>query len=187
MACYPLLRAVTEICLMDPGKPSEAFLQLRPGATCMAQKGMAMNKYGDLLYSDPPPVPSGYRVMTSAERAKIFAPFDALRGFDLALDSKTCLYEEQRYLAEDAREIIEERIQRLHEMTSKPRLLSSARPRVQVEYYVPCHDTQRIDWEWVGTYETITDTVRKVDPITRMLCLTSHLIAFDNIYSIFIL
>lgn len=47
-----------------------------------------MNKYGDLLYADPPPVPPGYRVLTPAERAKIFKPFDALRGFDLALSDK---------------------------------------------------------------------------------------------------
>lgn len=72
-------------------------------------------------------------------------------------------------------------------MTNQPCLNPSKRPRVQVEYYVPCHDTQRIDREWIGSYETITDTVRKVDPVTRTLCLTTKLIEFDSIYSIFIL
>lgn len=40
------------------------------------------DKYRDILYAERPPVPAGHPRMPLENRAKIFSPFAALRGYE---------------------------------------------------------------------------------------------------------
>ncbi len=96
--------------------------------------------------------------MTTGHRAKIFAPFDALRGFDLAIDAKTVAYEEKREVNEQRERALSETLASLQES-----VLQRRHPIVSVTFYMPCSDENNFAYGIKGTYETVTDIVWKVD------------------------
>ena len=51
--------------------------------------------------------------MSAARWAKIFSPFDALDGFDEAIEAKTVLYEPRRELSESEKEVLDRALQAL--------------------------------------------------------------------------
>ena len=54
-----------------------------------------------------PSLPKKHPMMDTGHRAKIFAPFDALRGFNLAIMSKEVPYVPKRILEEEEQEELE--------------------------------------------------------------------------------
>ena len=48
--------------------------------------------------------------MDTGRRAKIFAPFDALKWFDERITAKETIYTDRRILSQNEREILDERI-----------------------------------------------------------------------------
>ncbi|MBQ9663110.1 MAG: hypothetical protein IJV40_08190 [Oscillospiraceae bacterium] len=79
-------------------------------------------------------------VMEPGRRAKIFAPFDALKGFSDAVNSKKTEYIEKRELNEEAKAELNRRLLILQNATKNLRLAKQNRVAISVEYYVPCSD-----------------------------------------------
>ena len=112
-------------------------------------------KFDDFWRKHPP--------MNTRHRAKIFAPFDALKGFDDCIDSKEVLYEPRRILSEEEQKKLDKAFQILHSLTYNGRAARENRPRATITYFVPCAD---VNSEWYGKggmYENITGIVSKLD------------------------
>ena len=113
----------------------------------------------DAFWRKHPPMDPGHR-------AKIFAPFDALAGFDEAILSKEVLYEPKRLLSESEKKMLSDSLNRLHRLTVNGKAARRNRPVAGVTYFVPCSDKNSFAYGSEGTYVTITGIVRKVDPET---------------------
>ena len=81
--------------------------------------------------------------MDHVHRAKIFAPFDALAGFDECINSKRVLYEEKRILSGSEKDEQNEKLTLLHSLT--------------------CNGKAARKYSRGGQYIAITGTVKKVD------------------------
>ena len=101
--------------------------------------------------------------MDTGHRAKIFAPFAALRGFDQAILSKDTLYEPKRMLAEDERAELNRRFTVLHNLTYNGRMARANKPVVTMEYFVPCADRNHEAYGYGGNYTEIKGIVWNVD------------------------
>ena len=98
--------------------------------------------------------------MQLGQRAKIFSPFAALRGFDEAID----------------------------EMTRNLRLAKANCVSATVTYYVPCMDENHEAYGCRGSYEQYTGTVWRVDSLlTKALYIGEMIIEFSEISDITIL
>ena len=102
--------------------------------------------------------------MDLGQRAKIFSPFAALKGFEQAIEEKLELYEEKRELNEEEQERLERALALLRERTRSLRLVRADPVTVSVTYYVPCRDENHEAYGLRGRYETLTGVVRKGDP-----------------------
>ena len=122
--------------------------------------------------------------MDPAKRAKIFAPFDALKGFQEAVSSKDVLYEEKRELNKEDRDRLNRQLILLRQLTSGAR--SGRTPvRISVLYYVPCRDLNSDSFGIRGQHRTITGICRKVDfDLTHSLFVGDAQIPLDDICSI---
>ena len=72
--------------------------------------------------------------MDTGKRAKIFAPFDALRGFSEAVAAKEVQYEYRRELADDEKEELNRRLNILHQLTTHTLNANSATSRLLVTF-----------------------------------------------------
>ena len=131
----------------------------------------------DAFYRKHPP-------MDAIHRAKIFAPFDALRGFSEAIASKTVLYEEKKVLTEGEREELDRKIRILHSLTANRRLAGENRVCVTITRYVPCSDIQNDAYGRQGRYEPVTGIVQKVDLVNRKILLDSEAVKAEDILEI---
>lgn len=113
-----------------------------------------------------PSLPKKHPMMDTGHRAKIFAPFDALRGFNLAIMSKEVLYVPKRILEEAEQEELNRRLTILHNLTINGRMARANKPVAEVTYFVPCTDRNHEAYGWKGTYTTIKDIVWNVDFIS---------------------
>ena len=90
--------------------------------------------------------------MNTGHRAKIFAPFDALKGFNEAVSAKEVLYENRIELSpEDAAEL-DRRLTILHNLKYNSRMARANRVQVSVTYYQPCMDPNHDDYRLRGQY-----------------------------------
>lgn len=110
--------------------------------------------------------------MDHTHRAKQFAPFDALDGFDEAIAGKEVLYVDQIKMDED-------------ELNKKLNRLRSYHRAVKIRYFAPCADENNEAFnEGRGRYETVTGTVWKIDPETETLRIGNLTISFEDIRDI---
>ena len=116
------------------------------------------------IFEQGKPSPSKkHPLMERGHRAKIFAPFAALRGFDQAILSKDVQYVPRRILSEEDKAELDRRLTILHNLTYNGRMARANRPLVSVTYFVPCKDRNHEDFGSKGTYTTIKDIVWNVD------------------------
>ena len=121
-------------------------------------------------------------LMPCSRRAKLFAPFDALRGFDAAIWSKEVLYENKKLLDESARAALDRKLALLARLTYNSRLARKNRPEVSVTYFVPCTDEFNFAYGTQGQYKTVTGIVRKVDPVlTQTITVGRQSVAIEDI------
>ncbi|MBP3899895.1 MAG: hypothetical protein J6D53_00320 [Blautia sp.] len=134
-------------------------------------------KFSDFWRAHPP--------MDTRHRAKIFAPFDALAGFDECIESKLVQYTDRRILSDEEREKLNDALNRLHELTYNSRVARLNRPTATVEYFVPCSDPHS-EWYGIGgRYETVSGTVWKVDAVVeKVLVINDQTIPLDAISEI---
>ena len=123
--------------------------------------------------------------MTCAKRAKIFSPFDALKGFNEAVASKDILYVDQIELDERDKDEIDRRLNILHNLTFNNRMAKANHVLVTVRFYVPCDDKNNFAYGQRGLYEMMEGVCWRVDPdITQTICIDSRAIPFERILSI---
>lgn len=123
--------------------------------------------------------------MEQSQRAKIFAPFDALDGYGSSISEKNAAYTAKIELDESQREEINQTLLRLNELTRTRRLARENRPRAAVTYFVLCQDRHSLAFHRLGRYVTVTGTVAKVDAeITRTVKIGDATIPFDDILRI---
>ena len=123
--------------------------------------------------------------MDVGKRAKIFAPFDALRGFNFAILMKNELYEDQLVLSPEDQEELDRRFGILHNLTYNSRMARANRVQVVVTYYEPCSDVNSESYGSQGQYKTVTGICWNVAAeITRTILVDEMRIQMENIRSI---
>ena len=101
--------------------------------------------------------------MDRGHRAKIFSPFDALKGFNEAVASKDVLYEDRIELLQEDSEELSRRLNILDNLTFNSRMARENRVQVSVTYYEPCSDENSEAYGLRGQYNTITGICWNVD------------------------
>ena len=125
--------------------------------------------------------------MLLSQRAKIFSPFAALKGFEDAIDEKVQVYVEKRELNDEEQEALETALSRLHDLTANLRAAKENRVTATVTWFVPCADENHEAYGRRGSYERYTGTVWKIDPIlTKSLLIGDRTIEFSELAEIVI-
>lgn len=131
-----------------------------------------------------PPLSYRHPRMDPGHRAKIFAPFDALLGFDEAICAKQVVYENRLELNEAQRDELNRRLLILQSLTANSRLARTNHVRIQVTFFVPCTDIHHAACGHQGRYETVTGICRCVDPISGTLTVNDLTIKFADILTL---
>ncbi len=123
--------------------------------------------------------------MDVAKRAKIFAPFDALRGFSAAIIAKDALYEPKRDLSEEDKETLNQKLSTLSELTRNSKVTRKNQVTISVTYFVPCNDRDNEAYRVRGSYETVKGICMNADPVLRRLVFSDgRKISFEKIYKL---
>ena len=134
-------------------------------------------KYDDFSVKHP--------AMPLSKRAKIFAPFDALKGFNEAVAAKDIHYEKKRTLSEEDQGRLNLILNTLKTLTSNSKKARENNILATITYYVPCEDPDNEAYHVKGIYEEKTGTVYKVDSeIYRTIQIDDYLIPIEDIINI---
>ena len=152
-----------------------------------------MARYGNIINLERP-VHNGdlfsrrHPKMTQLNRAKIFAPFAALVGFDDRVRRKEIQYVSKVELDADEEWELNRRLQILRELTANSKLARANAAEIKVEYFAICTDRENDAYLDKGQYLTITGRAVKADPHTQELTLVAdgaiQVIPFTDIYLI---
>ena len=112
------------------------------------------------------PVPSRPR-MPRQNRAKIFAPYQALKGFSEAIHAKDTVFVPRLELAEYAQECLNRRLRQLRRWDTVTVTWFRAKPG-------------EADRD-LGQYVTVTGTVECIDPVFHVLLLGKQTIPMEDI------
>lgn len=126
--------------------------------------------YQDILYCSRPV--SRHPKMSIENRAKLFTPFSALRGFDIEIltQEQDRLLMPQISLASDREEEIYRLLNGLHQGDW-----------VTVTYFVP---VKHIAQQLLGEYTVVSGEVKRVDDVEQLLVLEGYPIPFGNIHAL---
>lgn len=126
--------------------------------------------YQDILYCSRPV--SRHPKMSIENRAKLFTPFSALRGFDIEIltQEQDRLLMPQISLASDREEEIYRVLNGLHQGDW-----------ATVTYFVPI---KHIAQQLLGEYTVVSGEVKRVDDVEQLLVLEGYPIPFGNIYAL---
>ena len=125
--------------------------------------------------------------MQMSQRAKIFSPFAALKGFEEAIDEKIRVYVEKRELNDEEQAALETALARLRELAANLRTAKENQVTARVTWFIPCADENHEAYGRGGSYESYTGTVWKVDPIlTKSLLIGDRTIEFSELAEIVI-
>ena len=126
--------------------------------------------YQDILYCSRPV--SRHPKMSIENRAKLFTPFSALRGFDIEIltQEQDRLLVPQISLASDREEEIYRVLNGLHQGDW-----------ATVTYFVP---VKHIAQQLLGEYTVVSGEVKRVDDVEQLLVLEGASVLFGNIHSL---
>ena len=123
--------------------------------------------------------------MPPGKRAKLFAPFDALRGFDFAILMKNEIYTDKAGLSPEDQEELDRRFSILHNLTFNSRMARANKVQVTATYYEPCSDVNSESYGSQGQYKTIAGICWNVDAeVTRTILVDEMRIRMEDIRSI---
>ena len=144
----------------------------------VVKKGKPEHQKYDNFYINHPPI-------DLSRRAKIFSPFDALKGFNEAIASKDVLYEKRKELTEEDIRVLNVKLNILSQLTGNSKEARTNNVHASITYFVPCSDIDNAAYKVMGKYETVEGTVMNVDSeIYRIIKLNSIQIPIDDIISI---
>ena len=126
--------------------------------------------YQDILYCSRPV--SRHPKMSIENRAKLFTPFSALRGFDIEIltQEQDRLLVPQVRLSADQREAIWRALNALQKGDW-----------VTVTYFQP---VKSLDGQLLGEYAVSSGPVKKVDDVEQLLMLENMSVPFGNIHAL---
>ena len=115
--------------------------------------------------------------MSVSKRAKIFAPFSALKGFDEAISDKEIPYHPKVLLEEAAQNELAAILSELNSRTAKANSID-----VTVTYFVPCADIYHEAYGYYGQYVTVKGIFVKIDDvISKTITVGNYVIPFDDV------
>ena len=133
-------------------------------------------KYGNIIFFDRP-VHNGdlfsRRHPKMTNRAKIFAPFAALVGFEDHIHRKEIEYTSRRELGEEDQSHLNAVLGRL-----------ARGDQVKAKYFELCTDHESDAFGRLGLYRTASGTVRWVDAVGQVLYLEDRAIDFGDLYTV---
>lgn len=129
-----------------------------------------MNRFDDMIHMERPA--SKHPKMDLGNRAKLFMPFSALRGFDIAVltKAKERALSPRAWLSDDMQEDLERKLRQLKEGDM-----------VTATYFVP---QKRIGDYEVGSYIKESGPVEEIDELGRALVLPQCYVPFTDIYDL---
>ena len=121
--------------------------------------------------------------MPLEKRAKIFSPFDALKGFSEAISAKDVIYEYRKTLSDEDMRVLDQKLCLLRQLTINSKASRVSSIPVEVTYF---HRSEDPDMqEEKGSYLTDSGILRKVYDFSRILILNDDTrIPIDDIISI---
>ena len=123
--------------------------------------------------------------MKPGQRAKIFAPFDALRGFHFAVLSKEVSYVDKPELSCEEVRALNFQLARLRELTRNSRAARQNCVFVTVFYFQPCTDPQNEAYGKRGQIRSLSGICRRVDwEVTRTLRVGEQDLSCDSLLRI---
>lgn len=123
-----------------------------------------------------------YPRMSNEKRAKIFAPFAALSGYDDALAEKEIIYDIKRVLTDDEYFDLDCKIATIYEKCSNSILARESGVEVRILYFEPLADD-----ELHGRYLEVIGLVTKVRPDKGTITILDKEIPLRSIYKLEIL
>ena len=144
----------------------------------ISEKGKPQHTKFDDFYRKHP-------FMDVGKRAKIFAPFAALRGFEGCILDKEVQYQPKIILDEEVKDEIAQQLEVLHGLTINSRIARKNHVVVSVTYFIPCSDKNHEAYGYYGQYVTITGVCKKVDSVITIVTIVEKVaIPLNDIYKI---
>ena len=136
-----------------------------------------MGKYDDIINLERPK--SNRPSMSRADRAKIFMPFSALKGYEEAIEEKQKLTMERVVLSEEQKEELDRKLKVLAEMIPK-----GIKPVIKVSYFQTDFKISSEENRELGKYIEISGKLKKIDVIYEVLSLEEMNIKMKDILDI---
>lgn len=136
-----------------------------------------MGKYDDIMNLSRPK--STRPSMPIADRAKIFMPFAALKGYEEAIEEQQKLTAARIELSEEKKEELDECLRELSGMLVNGRL-----PEVTIRCFVKNEKVSMEEQRELGNYIDITGKVKKIDTLYEQIIIDEQTIALNDIFSI---
>ena len=103
--------------------------------------------------------------MPLEKRAKIFSPFDALKGFNDAISSKDVIYDSRKVLSEEDMQMLDEKLSVLKKLTINGNAARANSTYVEIEYFRLHEEDDASDEK--GTYMTECGILMRIDDLSR--------------------
>lgn len=136
-----------------------------------------MEKYDDIINCSRPK--SDRIPMAVADRAKIFMPFAALKGYDEAVDDKKKLYTKRIELTEERKEELDRQM-----CLFKNSITKGDKLEVCIKYFEVDERASMEKKEEVGKYIDIIGEVSKVDEYKRRIKINDKYVGMEDILEI---
>lgn len=149
----------------------------------------AVARYGSIIFKERP-VHDGdlfsrrHPKMNRLNRAKLFAPFAALVGFEEAVRSKEVQYVPKHILDTDEAYELNAVLNFLYYATRNGDQARRNHVAVRVRYFMACADVNNDAYGSLGLYHTETGTVWKVDPVSQIMQVGNKRIPIADISNI---
>ena len=119
--------------------------------------------------------------MSLGKRAKIFSPFDALKGFTEAVEAKDELYVERVELSEDECADLDKKITELQELVRNGSAARENNVTVTVTHFVPCVDENNDAYGFRGQYVETKGVLTEIDTVKKLITVDNKRLRFDDI------
>lgn len=133
-----------------------------------------MGKYDDMIGMEWPRERNSNRLhMSIQDRAKIFAPFAALRGYEEAIEAKKRIVVNKIELSDDMKEELDLKLKILNK-----KLLEGEHPLISLVHY-------ERDWETgEGAYLLLKGMVARLDLSSKVIRIVNESISLDDVYEL---
>lgn len=138
----------------------------------------ATQNYNDIIHREYPLKSADiikHPRMKVEDRAKIFAPFAALKGYEEAIAAKQKIVVARIELSEEAKEYLDIRLGRIEQL-----LIKGLHPIITVIYF----QNDKLRSEDKGEYIRFTGMVAKFDQSSRILQIVEKRLRLEDIYRI---